>query len=157
MIISQVAAVAQNGVIGREGTLPWHVPEDLQRFKAITMHKTVIMGRKTYEGLPKRLDGRRMIVLSRQLDAIEGAEIARDFDHALELAKGESEVVIAGGETLYRGTIHRTQRIYLTHLDVNPVGDALYPLEALNDFQLVHQEGHAHPDILAFSTYQRID
>lgn len=155
MIISQIAAVAKNGIIGSAGTLPWHVPEDLQRFKALTMNKTVIMGRKTFEGLPKRLEGRRMIVLSRTLETIEGAEIAKDFEHALSLAKDAPEVVIAGGETLYRATMDRVHRIYLTHLDIAPEGDAQYPLEALEGFQLVHQEIHEHPQIIAFATYHK--
>ena len=99
--ITLVVARAQNGVIGRAGKLPWHLPADLKRFKALTMGSVMVMGRKTFDSLPGLLPGRRHVVLTRDRDwSAEGAEIARSVDEALQLARGERISVIGGAEIL---------------------------------------------------------
>src|SRR5947209_1792822 len=97
--ITLVVARAQNGIIGSDGRLPWHLPADLRRFKALTMGTAMVMGRKTFESLPGLLPGRRHIVLTRDHNwHAEGADIAHDVDEALELAGGEAVSVIGGAE-----------------------------------------------------------
>src|SRR5215213_1503441 len=96
--VTLVIARARNGVIGRGGTLPWHLPADLKRFKALTMGSAMVMGRRTFESLPGLLPGRRHIVLTRDTGwSAEGAEVARDVDNALRLA-GDKVSVIGGAE-----------------------------------------------------------
>lgn len=116
-----ILARAANGVIGADGKLPWHIPADLKRFKALTMGKPMIMGRKTFESLPGLLPGRRHIVLTRDNDwRAEGAEVAHDVDAALALA-GQGEVAIIGGAEIYRLFLPLAHRIELTevHRDYN--------------------------------------
>jgi dihydrofolate reductase len=114
--ITIVIARAQNGVIGRAGKLPWHLPADLKRFKALTMGSAMIMGRKTFESLPGRLPGRRHIVLTRDPDwAAEGAEVAHDVDKALRLGGGEPLSVI-GGADIFGLFLPLADRIELTEV-----------------------------------------
>jgi dihydrofolate reductase len=127
--ISLVVAVSKNGVIGRDGGLPWHISSDLRRFKEITMGKPVIMGRKTWESLPKRpLPGRRNIVLTRAAHAIgEGAETVASPAEALALVHDVEEVCVIGGGEIYRQFLPLAQRIYLTEVDLEVDGDTLFP------------------------------
>lgn len=155
MIISQIVAVGENGVIGCNNQLPWFVPEDLKHFKTITMHKTLIMGRLTYQSLPKVLEGRRIIVLSKRFSKIKGAEVAANMDDALSLCHGESEIIVAGGELIYRATLSLTKRIYLTHIHLSPEGDAFYPLKDLKDFELISSRASDHPEVLKYCIYER--
>jgi dihydrofolate reductase len=120
-------AVADNGVIGNEGRLPWHIPTDLRRFKALTMDKPMVMGRKTFESLPGLLPGRRHIVLTRDESwAEEGAEVAHSIEAALNLANSPHIAVIGGAE-IYRLFLHRADRIELTEVHAEPHGDAHFP------------------------------
>lgn len=121
-----VIARAENGVIGRDGALPWRIPEDLQRFKALTMGAPMIMGRKTFESLPKLLPGRRHIVLTRGDWMADGAEVARTVDDALALAGGP-RVSIVGGAEIYRLFEPLADRIELTEVHGNPDGDTVQP------------------------------
>lgn len=134
MIISQIVAVAANGVIGHSNDMPWHIPSDLLRFKRLTMDHYVIMGRKTFDSLPKKLEGRRIIILSMTLTSHPDYPVVRSLVEALELVKNEKEVFIAGGGMLYRESMPYTERIYLTEVDLCPQGDTTYPLEDLVDF-----------------------
>ncbi len=144
MKVSLVAAVARNGVIGRDGGLPWHLPADLARFKALTWGHTLIMGRRTWDSVGRPLPGRRTIVLSRSLEAApEGAELAADLDAALALAAGEEEVFIAGGEEVYRQALPRADRLYLTRVEVDALGDTRFPVFDEGDWRLVERVGHA--------------
>jgi dihydrofolate reductase len=128
-VISLVVAVSKNGVIGRDGGLPWHSSSDLKRFKEITMGKPVIMGRKTWESLPKRpLPGRRNIVLTRTSDAIgEGAETVASPAEALALVQGVEEACIIGGGEIYRQFLPVAHRLYLTEVDLEVDGDTVFP------------------------------
>jgi dihydrofolate reductase len=120
-------AVADNGVIGAEGALPWHIPGDLRRFKALTMGLPMVMGRKTFESLPGLLPGRRHIVLTRDKNwDEEGTEVAHSLEEALNLANSPHIAVIGGAE-IYRLFLHRADRIELTEVHAEPDGDARFP------------------------------
>ncbi|MEO1039758.1 MAG: dihydrofolate reductase [Pseudomonadota bacterium] len=130
--IALVVARAENGVIGRKGDLPWRIPSDLKRFKQVTLGKPVVMGRKTWQSLPRRpLPGRPNLVVSRSLRAIEGAEVFADLGAALsragELAGEAGEVCVIGGAQIYADALDRAGRIYLTEVALSPQGDALFP------------------------------
>ena len=122
-----IYARAENGAIGKDGQLPWHLPADLKRFKALTMGTPMIMGRKTFESLPGLLPGRRHIVLTRRerWDS-EGAEIARSVDEALTIA-GEGTVSVIGGAAIYDVFLPRADRVELTQLHAEFSGDTFMP------------------------------
>lgn len=121
-------ARADNGVIGRDGGLPWRLPEDLRRFKALTGGKPMIMGRKTFESLPGLLPGRRHIVLTRDADwSAAGAEVARTPDAALALAGGVAEVAVIGGAEIFALFMDRADRIELTEVHREVAGDTYLP------------------------------
>ena len=122
-----VVAVAANGVIGAQGTLPWHLPADLKRFKALTMGKAMVMGRRTFDSLPGVLPGRRHIVLTRDRSwHAEGAEVAHDLDAALALA-GTGEVAVIGGAEIFALALPRAARIELTEIHAEVPGDTFMP------------------------------
>ena len=123
--ITLVVARAQNGVIGRGGKLPWHLPADLKRFKALTMGSVMVMGRKTFDSLPSLLPGRRHVVLTRDPNwSADGAEIARSVEEALELARGERVSVIGGAE-IFDLFLPLADRIELTEVLENVPGDTI--------------------------------
>ncbi|WP_375288289.1 dihydrofolate reductase [Sphingomonas sp.] len=125
-MISIHLARADNGVIGRDGALPWHLPADLKRFKAQTMGRAMIMGRRTFESLPGLLPGRRHIVLTRDPAwRAEGAEVAHSVDDALALAGGDAAVI--GGAEVFALFLDRAGRIELTEVHAEPEGDAVVP------------------------------
>ena len=125
--ITLVVARASNGVIGKDGGLPWHISADLKRFKALTMGSAMVMGRKTFESLPGLLPGRRHIVLTRDPNwSAAGAEVARDADEALRLAAGESVSVI-GGADIFALFLPLADRIELTEVLEDVPGDTLMP------------------------------
>jgi dihydrofolate reductase len=120
-----IVARAENGVIGVDGRLPWHLPADLRHFKQLTMGNPMIMGRKTFESLPGLLPGRRHIVLTRDADwSDEGAEVARSVDEALKLANAPHVSVIGGAE-IYHLFLPRADRIELTEISLSPLGDTM--------------------------------
>jgi len=143
-MISYVVAVSRNGVIGREGGLPWHISSDLKRFKEITMGKPVVMGRKTWESLPRRpLPGRRNIVITRQPGfAPEGAEVAASAEAALRLAGEVPEVAVIGGGEIYRLFWPLVDRLYLTEVDLEVDGDTHFPALAPGEWREVGREVH---------------
>ncbi|MGY6662061.1 MAG: dihydrofolate reductase [Glycocaulis sp.] len=132
--LSIVVAVAKNGVIGRGNDLPWRIPSDLKTFKATTLGKPVIMGRKTWDSLPRKpLPGRANFVVSRSVAALEGAQVFANAGDAVEAARevavkdGASEVCLIGGAALYEALLPLVARIYLTEVDLEPEGDAHFP------------------------------
>ncbi|MCH8489303.1 MAG: dihydrofolate reductase [Oceanicaulis sp.] len=132
--IALVVAVARNGVIGRDGDLPWRISSDLKRFKQVTRGKPVVMGRKTWDSLPRKpLPGRVNIVISRTLAEAPGALVRRDLDAALEaaqaaaLADSAAEICIIGGAQIYAAVLARASRIYLTEVALAPQGDSRFP------------------------------
>ena len=125
--ISLIVARAQNGVIGRDGGLPWHLPADLKRFKALTMCSVMVMGRKTFESLPGVLPGRRHVVITRDRSwQAEGAEVAHDVEEALRVAAAEPVSVIGGAE-IFRLFVPLADRIELTEVLADVDGDTLLP------------------------------
>jgi dihydrofolate reductase len=124
-------ARARNGVIGHAGALPWRLATDLRRFRALTLGKPVIMGRKTWESLPRRpLPGRLNVVLTRQPESeAAGAVVCNDFAEAIEIAReqaaedGKDEVCVIGGADLFTLALPKAKRIYLTEVDADPAGD----------------------------------
>jgi dihydrofolate reductase len=126
MTISLILARADNGVIGRDGGLPWRLPADLKRFKTLTMGKPMIMGRKTFESFPAPLPGRRHIVLTRSTDwSAPGAELAHTPGQALRLAGGEAAVI--GGAEVFALFLPRADRIELTEVHLDAEGDVVVP------------------------------
>ncbi|MHA6723376.1 dihydrofolate reductase [Sphingomonas sp. RS2018] len=121
-------ARARNGVIGRDGQLPWRLPADLKRFKAMTMGKPIVMGRKTFESFPAPLPGRRHIVLTRDPRwQAAGAEVAASPDAALALAGDVPEVAVIGGAEVFALFLDHAHRIELTEVDAEPEGDTVMP------------------------------
>ncbi|WP_454796441.1 dihydrofolate reductase [Novosphingobium lindaniclasticum] len=137
-----IYARAANGVIGRDGALPWRLPADLRRFKAMTMGKAMIMGRKTFDSFPSPLPGRRHIVLTRDRAwSAEGAETAHSLDEALTLA-GEGEVAVIGGAEIYRLFLPLARRIELTEIHADYPGDTEM---AQNDTEWQESAREEHP------------
>lgn len=126
--VSLIVAVARNGVIGRNGSLPWRLPEDLAHFKRTTMGSPIIMGRKTWESIGKPLPGRRNIVVSRTPGfAPVGVEVAADLDAAVGLCADAAEVFVIGGAQLYVAALPRAQRLIVTEIDADFEGDTHWP------------------------------
>lgn len=129
MRVSLVVAMAHDGVIGRDGGMPWHLPAELKRFRAITMGKPIVMGRRTHDSIGRALPGRRNIVLSRDpaYRAAEGSEVFPSLDAALAALADCEEVMIIGGATLYAEALPRATRLHLTEIDAELVGDTWFP------------------------------
>ena len=149
--LALVVARARNGVIGRDGDLPWRLRSDLQRFKAVTIGKPCIMGRKTWESLPlKPLPGRLNLVLSKD-ESFEarGALVCTTLDEAVEIAReqavddGVGEVCVIGGAGLFAATLPRARRLYLTEVEAEPEGDAVFP--AFDEAAWKEVSSEAHP------------
>jgi dihydrofolate reductase len=145
--VTIVVARAANGVIGRDGTLPWHLPADLKRFKALTMGSVMVMGRKTFASLPKLLPGRRHIVLTRDRAwRAEGAEVAHDADQALEIA-GREPVSVIGGADIFGLFLRLADRIELTEILADIPGDTMMPdPRASGDWRETFREEHGAED-----------
>ena len=145
--ITLIVARARNGVIGRDGTLPWHIPADLKRFKALTMGSVMVMGRKTFESLPGLLPGLRHVVLTRDPEwNAEGAETAYSIDDALALAGGE-RVSVIGGAHIFALMLPVANRIELTELLDDVDGDTVMPdPRASREWREVWSEDHAAED-----------
>jgi dihydrofolate reductase len=127
-LVSLIVAMAQNGVIGRNNTLPWRLPEDLRRFKAITMGKPILMGRKTFDSIGKPLPGRTNLVLTRDRDwKADGAVVVHSVDEALRKSRDCTELVAIGGAEIYRLVMPFARRIYLTHVHADVPGDTYFP------------------------------
>jgi dihydrofolate reductase len=156
-----IAAVADGGVIGRNGAIPWHLPEDVAHFRELTMGHPVVMGRRTWESIPDRfrpLPGRRNIVLTRQADwEAEGAEHAPSLDVALALVADEPEVFVIGGAQVYEDALPRADVLALTEIELAAGGDTFFPLFDRTVFVETGREPHVSTDRVqfAFVTYER--
>ena len=127
-IITLVAAVARNGVIGDGAGMPWRISSDLRRFKALTMGKPLIMGRKTFESVKRPLPGRRVIVVTRDPAWTQpGVEVARNLEDAIALGAQADEIMIGGGGEIYAQALPLAGRLYLTEVDLAPAADARFP------------------------------
>jgi dihydrofolate reductase len=156
MTVAVIAAMARNRVIGRQGRLPWRLPEDLRRFQALTMGHALVVGRTTFESIGRPLAGRRTIVVTRQTAwSAPGVEVAHSIDEAFARA-GEDVVFVAGGADIYRQTIERADRLYLTVIDREVEGDAVFPTFDSADFHVVERETHQDADLpFEFVTLER--
>ncbi len=127
-ILTLLVARSRNGVIGADNQLPWHLPEDLRRFRALTMGQPIIMGRKTWDSIGRPLPGRRSIVVTRSPEwRVEGAEVANSIGDALALCAGVERAFIVGGGELYAATLHLATHIELTEVDLEVIGDVRFP------------------------------
>jgi len=145
MSLSILVAVAENGVIGRGGDLPWHLAADLRRFKRLTMGHTIVMGRKTWESIGRPLPGRRMVVVSRQAGyRADGARVVSSLQEALAVAReaGDQQPFVVGGGQIYQQALPLASRLYLTRVRVGVAGDTHFPAYRTEDWQLVESEPH---------------
>lgn len=158
-VISLVVAMDEDGVIGRNGTLPWRLPEDLKHFRRLTLGKTVLMGRKTWDSLGKPLEGRRHWVLSRDpAFHAAGAEVFASLDQALA-AHHEGELVVIGGAEIYRQTLPLAATLHLTRVHARVEGDTRFPEWPVEQFRQTARVDHPadarHPHAFSFITLQR--
>lgn len=152
VLVSLVVAAAQNNVIGRGNDLPWHLPDDLKRFKALTIGKPIIMGRKTYASIGRPLPGRTNIVISRQTQfAAEGCTAVTSLEAALAAAGDASEAMVIGGAEIFRQALPRADRLYLTRVHADVPGDTFFPSLVSDDWIEVESEYHPADDRHAFA------
>ncbi len=152
MTLSLVVAASSNNVIGSDGGLPWHLPDDLRHFKRLTTGKPVIMGRRTFESIGRPLPDRRNIVMTRQTDyAAHGCEVVSSVSEALELVHGVDEVMIIGGGQVYRDFLPHADRIYLTRVQADVGGDTYFPGIDENGWHRVMSEHHAADERHAYA------
>ena len=161
MIVSIIAALSANNVIGRNNGLPWHVSADLKRFKTLTLGHHLLIGRKTFESLDQPLPGRNIVVITRDRNfAADGVLTAPSVERAIELARLDSEVFIGGGAQIFEQTIHRADRMYLTRIHAEIEGDAFFPeFDDVTEWILVDVEHHEADEKndypYSFLTYER--
>ncbi len=167
MKLSMIVALGRNRVIGIDNVMPWHIPADLKYFKATTLGKPVVMGRKTLQSIGKPLPGRPNVVVTRdQSFSVEGATIVADLDEALTVAEnkateiGADEIMIIGGGQIYEQLIGRVERLYLTEIDMEPEGHAFFPdfsvVAEWNEVWREHHPEEGDQPAFDFVTYDRI-
>ncbi|MGB0237310.1 MAG: dihydrofolate reductase [Cycloclasticus sp.] len=160
-MISMVVAMAENRAIGKDNALLWHLPKDFKHFKAVTMGKPILMGRKTYESIGKMLPGRKNIVITRdQRFTAEGVVIVHSISEALEESKGFDEVMVIGGSSFYEQMLPEATRLYVTVVHENFEADAYFPEIRADEWKKVDEAKHGadekHAHAFSFITYQRI-
>lgn len=146
MRLSIIAAVAANGVIGRDNQLPWHLSEDLRRFKRLTMGHHLILGRKTFESIGRPLPGRSMVVVSRRRPVLaEGVRLADSLQTAIDLADraGDDEAFVAGGAEIYAMALPLADRLYLTRIEADFEGDTRFPDLDFAEWRIRSEEPHS--------------
>lgn len=160
--IACVVAVADNGVIGRAGSLPWHLPDDLRHFKAVTLGKPVLMGRRTFESIGRALAGRRNLVLSRRMPGAAvpaGIEYVGSFEQARTLTAEATELCVIGGAAVYALALPHAARLYLTAVHAAPEGDTWFPLAELGGWREIerieHPADERHAHAMSFLTLER--
>ena len=153
MKVALIVAVSQNNVIGRDNQLPWHLPEDLQYFKSITMGKPILMGRKTYDSIGRPLPGRTNIVITRDPNwTAEGVEVVNSLEAAMTAgaeacnAAESDEIMVIGGAQIYRDCLPMADKLYLTKVDADIQGDAFFPDIDSNQWQKTSEKTPAVVD-----------
>ena len=149
MTVSLIVAISSNGVIGRDGGLPWRLSADLRHFKRTTMGHHLIIGRRTWEEVGKPLPGRTMVVLTRDPDfSADGVKVVHSLEEALAVARGDDEPFIAGGAQVYRMALEAgfVDRICLTRVHAEVEGDTFFPEVDLKAWRLVSEEHHEADD-----------
>ncbi len=157
-MISIIAAIGKNNELGKDNNLIWHIKGDLAHFKELTMHKKIIMGASTYKSLPKKLEGREYIILSKSLSNISDARIYQNFDDLLAyLNTLDEEVMIIGGASIYKLFLPYAEVLYLTEIEEESAADVYFPEFDKKDFTKTLSEEHVDDDIkYKFVTYVRL-
>lgn len=160
-VISIIVAMAQNRVIGNDNSLPWHLPADLQHFKAMTIGKPIIMGRKTWESLPGKLPQRPHIIISANPDySVDGCMVVNSLEQAIDAAGDVPEVMIVGGAMLYAQALPMADNIYLTLVETEADGDTLFPEYDQTQWRETAREHHSsddkNPFAYSFITLSRV-
>ena len=158
--LSIIVAMAKNRVIGADGGIPWHLPEELKRFKSLTLGHHLIMGRKTWESIGRLLPGRTTVIVTRQRGySAPGAQVAHSLDEAITACGADDEIFVIGGAELYAQALARAGRLYLTTVDAEIAGDTIMPDYAAVDWREVSatsfavDERHRYP--FRCVTYER--
>jgi dihydrofolate reductase len=159
-VVSLLVAATENGVIGRDNGMPWHLPDDLKHFKSLTLGKPVLMGRRTFDSIGRPLPGRTNLVLTRATDwAVPGATAVPDLDAALRIAGAAAELVVAGGAQVYALALPRASRIYLTRIHAVIEGDTRLPDLDLSCWHetanALHPVDARHAFAMSFITLER--
>jgi dihydrofolate reductase len=157
--LSLIVAIAKNRVIGVNNTLPWYLPEDLKRFRALTTGHHIIMGRKTYDSLGRLLPGRTTVIVTRNQDyKVEGAIVVHSLEAAIAACGDDNEAFLIGGAELYKDGLKLGNKLYVTEIDVEYEGDAFFPEFEINEWKAGQRESYQAENGLRFSyiTYQRI-
>jgi dihydrofolate reductase len=158
--VALVVAMSDNGVIGKQGGLPWHLPDDLKYFKVVTFGKPVLMGRRTMDSIGKPLPGRRNLVLSRaDSGSVPGVEYVRSIEQALALTCGAAELCVIGGAEVFAMALPLARRIYLTRVHAVVAGDVYFPLRDFSGWRESESISHAaddrHAYAMSFLTLER--
>ena len=152
MPFSIIAAIGSNGVIGRKNQLPWHLPNDMHRFKNTTIGHTVVMGRKTYESIGHALVRRRNVVITKDLKfAAPNIEVLTNLDAVLELDNNGDEVMVIGGGVIYDLMLEFTSTLYLTHIHAHFEGDQFFPAVDFGDWTEMFRQFHEKDSVNSFS------
>ncbi len=162
MKISLIVAASANGVIGADGELPWHLPDDFRYFKQVTMGKPIVMGRRTWESIGRPLPGRQNIVVTRQRDfEAAGTTVVDSPEAAVATADETDELMIIGGGEIYRRFLPIAHRVYLTRVEVDVEGDTFFPALDDAEWRLASTESHPaderHAWAFEFRVYERRD
>ena len=160
-MLSIIVAVADNGVIGSGNQLPWRLPDDLKRFKALSLGKPIVMGRKTFDSIGRPLPGRLNVVISRQPGLeIPGCTVVTSIGEAIAAAHPAPEIVIVGGADIYRQVLPQVQVIHLTRVHAHIEGDVMFPKLQEHEWREVAKEYHPaderHAHAFTFSTLERV-
>jgi len=160
--VSIIVAMAKNRVIGAGGAIPWHLPEELKRFKRLTMGHHIIMGRRTWESIGRPLPGRASVVVTRQRDyRAPGALVTHTVEDAIAACAGDSEIFVIGGAELYARAMARASRLYLTTVDADIAGDTVMPAFEPGEWREISSESFAadarHRYPFRCALYERAD
>ena len=160
-MITLIAALAENKVLGKDNTIIWHLPDDFKHFKTLTSHHFIIMGRKTFESFPKPLPNRTHVIITRQQDYVapEGCIVVHSLAEAFKQTENEAEVFVIGGGEIYQQALQYADKLELTQVHASFEGDAFFPEFSTSDWQLVNESYHPqderHAYAFTFQTYIR--
>ena len=156
--LSVIVAIAKGGVIGVNNTLPWHLPEDLKRFRALTTGHHIIMGRKTYDSLGRLLPGRTTVIVTRNPNyQVEGAIVVHSLEAAIAACGDDNEAFLIGGAELYKDGLKLANKLYVTEIEAEYAGDAFFPAYDAAEWVAGEAESHVSANGLGFKyiNYQR--
>jgi len=152
-MIALIAGLTKNRIIGKDGSLPWHIPEDLRNFKQLTSGHTIIMGRKTYESIGRPLPNRNNIVVSRTMEAADGIEVCSSFEEAMGKARQkEGDTFIIGGTSMFAEGLAVADTLYLSWIKKDYEGNIYFPAFDVNDWKMTEEKDF---DDFVFTAYKR--